>query len=74
MRTYRAMLEVEIITDVPTNCFGIGGSPGASVYVKAGVSDKEPGRSVDNLNHYRINLDIGNQSNSGNRRTEYRQY
>lgn len=65
MRTYSASIEVEIITDVPSNCFGIGGSPGFSVYVKAAVSDQEPSRSVDNLNHYRINLDIGNQSNSG---------
>ena len=65
MKTYSATVELELVTDVPTNCFGIGGSPGASVYVKAAVSDKQPTRTVDNLNHYRINLDIGNQSNSG---------
>ena len=65
MRTYQATMEIEIVTDVPTNCFGIGGSPGSSVYVKAAVSDTKPERSVGNDNHYRINLDIGNQSQSG---------
>lgn len=61
---YRVSLEVEFLTDVPQNCFGIGGAPGESVYVKLGASQNEPTNAIDN-GMYRISTDIGNQSQSG---------
>lgn len=44
---------------------GAGGSPGDSVYVKIGVVSHKPQRDVDDSNHYRINLDKGNQALDG---------
>ena len=41
-RAYRASFTVEIATSVPQGCAGIGGSPGESVYLKAGASQVEP--------------------------------
>ena len=39
---YAATVSVEIATDTRTGCFGVGGSPGESVSVNAGVSEVEP--------------------------------
>lgn len=61
---YRVSLEIEFLTDVPQNCFGIGGSPGESVYVKLAASQTEPTNQLDE-GMYRINTDIGSQSQSG---------
>lgn len=41
-------------------CFGIGGSPGDSVYMKAGASEVEPMQA-----DYYMNIDIGSQSEDG---------
>lgn len=44
---------------------GIGGSPGDSVYVKAGIVNQEPA-NIKQDNYYRFNLEKkGNQSTSG---------
>jgi hypothetical protein len=56
---------VEFATDVPTGCGGIGGSPGESVWVKAGASGREPVPVPDALGTLRMSTDIGNQSTSG---------
>ncbi|MGJ8678921.1 hypothetical protein [Paraglaciecola sp.] len=61
---YTVSLALEFLTDVPQNCFGIGGAPGESVYVKLGVSDTQPSNTLDN-DMYRITTDLGNQSQSG---------
>lgn len=63
-RTYRASFTVEIATSVPQGCVGIGGSPGESVYVKAGASEVEP-TAVNTGGYYRMNVDKGEQSNGG---------
>lgn len=64
-RSYRGTVTVRFATDAPENSVGVGGSPGKSVYVKAGFSAVEPTRRVDELNHYRLNLDKGNQAQGG---------
>jgi len=45
-------------------CMGIGGAP-HSVTVKAGLSKSEPNVTVDEIDHYRLTLDMGNQVQSG---------
>lgn len=61
---YRATLTADIVTNVSKNCIGIGGSPGESVYVKLAASKEEPINELDD-EMYRINIDIGYQSQSG---------
>ena len=61
---YSATVSVEIATDTPSGCFGIGGAPGESVFVKAGVSDVEPLPVLDGT-YLRMNIDTGNQSQGG---------
>lgn len=65
---YAVELEVEIATQVPTGCFGVGGSPGEGVYVKLGALGSEPG--VDTIVEgevptLRPNFDYGQQSQGG---------
>lgn len=60
--TYAVFASLDLATNVPPNTFGIGGSPGESVYVKAGVSAVEPIPEGENL---RLNIDKGNQSKGG---------
>ena len=61
---YNAAVSVEIATDTPSGCAGIGGAPGESVSVKAGVSGVEPLPVVEG-NYLRMNIDTGNQSRGG---------
>ena len=61
---YNATVSMEIATDTPSGCFGIGGAPGESVYIKAGVSEVEPLPVLEG-SYLRMNIDIGNQSNGG---------
>jgi hypothetical protein len=61
---YRASFEVEFATNVPSGCVGVGGSPGESVYVKAGATDIEPESELVN-GFYLMNIDKGNQSTGG---------
>ena len=63
--TYSAFVSLDLATNVPPNTIGIGGSPGESVYVKAGASTVEPVTQEDNLRYLRMNIDKGNQSNGG---------
>lgn len=62
---YDVRFEVEFASDAPTGCPGVGGSPGESVYVKAGASADEPVRVVDEQDHYRLSIDKGNQAAGG---------
>lgn len=61
---YKATLTVDIVTNISKNCVGIGGAPGESVYVKLAATKDEPINELDN-DMYRLNIDIGNQSQSG---------
>lgn len=63
---YQVDFDVDLASEAPTGAVGIGGAPGESVYFKAGVSDKEPLAVLDPQdNHYRMNIDKGQQSESG---------
>jgi len=61
---YHIILSFKMATDVPPGMMGIGGSPGESVYIKAGVVAKEP-KSVKQSSSYVMNIDKGNQSQGG---------
>jgi len=57
--------DVEIATNVPSGCFGVGGAPGEGVTVKAGVSLVEPDAVLDSAGYLRMNVDKGQQTNGG---------
>ena len=64
--TYRVFFRVTLASNAPTGSVGVGGSPGDSVYVKAGVSVVEPLTVVvAGDDHWRMNIDKGNQASSG---------
>lgn len=62
---YDVRFKATLVTNAPRGCAGIGGAPGEGVYFKAGVSNFEPKRRVDQNNHYRMTVDKGNQSVGG---------
>ena len=61
---YDVSVSVEIATDTPSGCFGGGGAPGESVWIKAGATADEPLPVLEG-SYLRMNIDIGNQSNDG---------
>ncbi|HHT0592226.1 TPA: hypothetical protein ACTXXA_002211 [Legionella anisa] len=63
--TYQVSFSLEFASNAPEGSIGSGGSPGDSVYVKIGAVSHKPQRYVDDSNHYRINLDKGNQALDG---------
>ncbi len=54
----------EMASDAPQNSVGIGGSPGAATYIKAGAHATEPIK-VAKEGFYELNLDKGQQSQGG---------
>lgn len=62
--TYTVSVSIDLATNVPVESFGIGGSPGSSVYVKAGASSIEPD-TFESQGYLRMNIDKGNQATSG---------
>ncbi|WP_266368910.1 hypothetical protein [Tellurirhabdus rosea] len=62
--TYRLIFEVELASQYPEDGIGIGGSPGGSVYLKAGASATEPAK-VKKGTFFDFNLDKGNQAVGG---------
>jgi hypothetical protein len=62
---YRMVMNIELASQYPEDSFGIGGSPGASVFLKVGAVDFEP-QAEDNTEGYlQMNLDKGNQAQEG---------
>jgi hypothetical protein len=57
---YVADIQIDMLSNKGEDCFGIGGSPGSSVYIKYGFGDIEP-KQAD----YYLNLDKGNQVADG---------
>jgi hypothetical protein len=53
---YRVETEVLIATNVPSNCVGVGGSPGEGVVIKAGASPVQPAKAVTQ-NRFFVNFD-----------------
>lgn len=64
-RTYRVRFQIVFASNAPSGCFGIGGAPGESVYLKAGASGVEPVPELGVDGYYRMNVDKGNQSSGG---------
>jgi hypothetical protein len=62
---YQATFAIDLATNVPEGLMGIGGSPGDSVYVKAGTTTIEPEVVEDAGGVLRMNIDKGQQSNGG---------
>jgi hypothetical protein len=55
-RSYRVETEVTFATNVPVGCFGIGGSPGESVVIKAGASPVRPAKAPSTGGNIRVNF------------------
>ncbi|MBD5080654.1 MAG: hypothetical protein HDT44_02695 [Ruminococcaceae bacterium] len=62
---YEFSIKFKIATNVPGGMFGVGGSPGDSVYVKSGITNVKPENSVDDNGHFRLNIDGGHQGEGG---------
>ncbi|WP_229750447.1 copper amine oxidase N-terminal domain-containing protein [Paenibacillus nasutitermitis] len=66
--TYDVKMNFAMYTEQKAGLGGVGGAPAESVYVKAGIVNKEPKAVKVNTAgnpYYRMNVDIGEQSNSG---------
>jgi hypothetical protein len=62
---YRVMFTTILASNAPSGAVGIGGSPGESVYLKAGASPVEPEVYLDSdTGYYLMNVDKGS-GNSG---------
>lgn len=67
-KPYQISFDVRFATEEPSNCAGIGGAPGESVFVKGGASPFEPHAVIKSGNsnpEYRMNVDKGNQKSGG---------
>ncbi len=60
--TYAVSVSIDLATNVPAGLIGIGGSPGESVFVKAGASTVEPIAEEGDNRHLRMIIDKGNQA------------
>lgn len=66
---YRVELDVELASDVPAGCAGVGGSPGEGLYMKLGATTQEPlalpSSAPGDNGWLRLNIDYGQQSSGG---------
>lgn len=62
---YRVEVSAEIASNVPSGCFGVGGSPGDSVYLKLGASTREPLAVTAADGWQRLTIDFGQQAEGG---------
>jgi hypothetical protein len=62
---YEVRFHLTFASDAPNGAAGIGGAPGESVYVKAGVVRQRPTSLVSNTKRVYLNLRKGNQANPG---------
>jgi hypothetical protein len=63
--SYQVFFSIELASNTPEGLMGIGGSPGESVYVKAGAVDYEPEVIEASDGWLRMNIDKGNQASEG---------
>ncbi|MFN3839596.1 MAG: hypothetical protein ACK4RF_02720 [Cyclobacteriaceae bacterium] len=62
---YNVLFNIRLVSNAPTGAVGIGGAPGESVILKAGVTLAEPLKILDGDSIYRMNVDKGNQLEPG---------
>jgi hypothetical protein len=62
---YTVTFELELASNSPTGCVGVGGAPGESVYVKVGAANAQPDRVTSSSGNFRLNVDKGEQSMGG---------
>jgi hypothetical protein len=62
---YQVHFSIDLASNTPEGMMGIGGSPGESVYVKAGAVDFEPEVIEAADGWLRMNIDKGNQASEG---------
>lgn len=62
---YNILFNIRLVSNAPTGAIGIGGAPGESVILKAGVILSEPVKILDGDLYYRMNVDKGNQLAEG---------
>jgi len=60
--TYQVGFSIDLASNTPEGMMGIGGSPGESVYIKAGAVNIEPELVTDSIDWLRLNFDKGNQA------------
>lgn len=63
--TYQVFFSIELASNTPEGLMGIGGSPGESVFVKAGAVGFEPEVIKESDGWLRMNIDKGNQASEG---------
>jgi hypothetical protein len=65
-QAYNVTYEIRFASNAPTGCFGVGGSPGESVYLKAGAAASEPlpVLSADGQ-RFELSVDKGDQATGG---------
>ena len=61
---YAISFQTTIVSNVATGCYGIGGSPGESVWLFGGASPTEP-LTVQKGDDFIMNIDRGNQAGPG---------
>lgn len=66
---YALEIELELASNVPAGCLGVGGSPGEGLYLRLGASTEEPlalpSAVPGDDGWLRLNIDYGQQSQSG---------
>jgi hypothetical protein len=62
--TYEVAFQIKFATNASKSQAGVDGSPGESVYLKAGAAPMEPLKVAVN-GYYRMNIDKGNQLSGG---------
>jgi len=62
---YNVLFNIQLASNAPTGAVGIGGAPGESVILKAGITLSEPVKILDDDHYYRMNVDKGNQLEGG---------
>jgi hypothetical protein len=64
-QAYQVSFDIRFASNAPTGCSGAGGSPGESVYLKAGAVVNEPVALLGSAGDVGLNADKGQQSQSG---------
>jgi hypothetical protein len=63
--SYALTFELELASNAPAGCVGVGGAPGESVYLKVGAAVQQPDRVTGSSGNLLLNLDKGEQSVGG---------